>query len=91
MKLKGIDKQLMQKNQLIAEQKFNVVLTAADGKKVDIIQAVKDATGLSLIESKSVVESLPAVLKEKLPKSEAEKLEKALEAAGATIDIKPVQ
>ncbi|WP_235956157.1 ribosomal protein L7/L12 [Grimontia sedimenti] len=81
----------MQKNQLIAEQKFNVVLTAADGKKVDIIQAVKDATGLSLIESKSVVESLPAVLKEKLPKSEAEKLEKALEAAGATIDIKPVQ
>ncbi|EOD77615.1 Cyclohexadienyl dehydratase [Grimontia indica] len=91
MKLKGIDKQLMQKNQLIAEQKFNVVLTAADGKKVDIIQAVKDATGLSLIESKSVVESLPAVLREKLSKSEAEKLEKALEAAGATIDIKPVQ
>ncbi|WP_251879634.1 ribosomal protein L7/L12 [Grimontia kaedaensis] len=81
----------MQKSQLIAEQKFNVLLTAADGKKVDIIQAVKDATGLSLIESKSVVENLPAVLREKLPKAEAETLEKALEAAGAAVEIKPVQ
>ncbi|MBV7299698.1 ribosomal protein L7/L12 [Enterovibrio sp. NIFS-20-8] len=91
MKLKGIDTQLMEKNQLITAPKFDLVLTAVEGNKVDIIQAVKDATGLSLIESKGVVESAPVVLKENLSKSEAMALEKALAEAGATIEIKPVQ
>ncbi|WP_255555633.1 ribosomal protein L7/L12 [Enterovibrio paralichthyis] len=81
----------MEKNQLITAPKFDLVLTAVEGNKVDIIQAVKDATGLSLIESKGVVESAPVVLKENLSKSEAMALEKALAEAGATIEIKPVQ
>ncbi|WP_232312636.1 ribosomal protein L7/L12 [Enterovibrio coralii] len=81
----------MQKNQLVAEPKFEVVLVAADGNKVALIQAVKDATGLSLIESKTVVEQLPKVLKENMAKGDAEKMAAALKEAGATIEIKPVQ
>ncbi|PKF48885.1 cyclohexadienyl dehydratase, partial [Enterovibrio nigricans] len=73
MKLKGIETELMRKNQLVAEPKFEVVLVGADGNKVDLIQAVKDATGLSLIESKSVVEQLPMVLKENMRKGECRK------------------
>ncbi|KXF83580.1 cyclohexadienyl dehydratase [Enterovibrio coralii] len=91
MKLKGIETELMQKNQLVAEPKFEVVLVAADGNKVALIQAVKDATGLSLIESKTVVEQLPKVLKENMAKGDAEKMAAALKEAGATIEIKPVQ
>ncbi|WP_244556660.1 ribosomal protein L7/L12 [Enterovibrio nigricans] len=81
----------MRKNQLVAEPKFEVVLVGADGNKVDLIQAVKDATGLSLIESKSVVEQLPMVLKENMRKGDAEKVAAALIEAGATVEVKPVQ
>lgn len=73
-----------------AEEKteFDVILTAAGGNKVATIKAVRSATGLGLKEAKDLVESAPATLKEAISKPEAEELKKALEEAGAQVEIK---
>ncbi|MBE2897249.1 50S ribosomal protein L7/L12 [Pasteurellaceae bacterium TAE3-ERU1] len=73
-----------------AEEKteFDVVLTAAGGNKVAVIKAVRGATGLGLKEAKDMVESAPATLKEGVAKAEAEELKKALEEAGASVELK---
>ncbi|QGM79906.1 50S ribosomal protein L7/L12 [Otariodibacter oris] len=73
-----------------AEEKteFDVVLTNAGGNKVAVIKAVRGATGLGLKEAKDLVESAPATLKEAVSKGEAEELKKALEEAGAQVEIK---
>ncbi|WP_301098776.1 50S ribosomal protein L7/L12 [Otariodibacter sp.] len=73
-----------------AEEKteFDVVLTNAGGNKVAVIKAVRTATGLGLKEAKDLVESAPATLKEGVSKGEAEELKKALEEAGAQVEIK---
>ncbi|ABR73423.1 50S ribosomal protein L7/L12 [Actinobacillus succinogenes] len=73
-----------------AEEKteFNVVLTEAGANKVAVIKAVRGATGLGLKEAKDLVESAPANLKEGISKGEAEELKKALEEAGAKVEIK---
>ncbi len=67
---------------------FNVVLTEAGGNKIAVIKEVRTATGLGLKEAKDMVDGAPKVIKESLPKEEAEELKKKLEAAGAKVELK---
>jgi large subunit ribosomal protein L7/L12 len=73
-----------------AEEKttFDVVLKASGDKKIQVIKEVRAATGLGLKEAKDLVEGAPKTLKEGLEKAEAEKLKKALEEQGATVELK---
>jgi len=73
-----------------AEEKdeFDVVLTGFGEAKVAVIKAVRGATGLGLKEAKDMVEGTPATLKEGVAKGEAEELKKALEEAGASVELK---
>ena len=73
-----------------AEEKttFDVILKAAGDKKIQVIKEVRAATGLGLKEAKDLVEGAPKTLKEGLEKAEAEKLKKALEEQGATVELK---
>ena len=73
-----------------AEEKteFNVVLKEVGANKLAVIKAYKEASGLGLMEAKAAVEGAPATLKENAPKAEAEALKKALEDAGATVELK---
>ena len=74
----------------VAEEKteFDVILTAFGDNKVAVIKAVRAATGLGLKEAKALVEGAPTPVKEGLPKEEAEALQKALEEAGAKVEVK---
>ncbi len=67
---------------------FDIVLTGFGDKKVGVIKAVRGLTGLGLKEAKEAVEGVPTVLKEGVSKEEAEEAKKALEEAGATVEIK---
>jgi large subunit ribosomal protein L7/L12 len=69
------------------QTEFDVVMTSFGEKKVAVIKAVRGATGLGLKEAKDLVEAL-GVVKEGVEKAEAEELKKALEEAGASIEIK---
>ncbi|MGM8871051.1 50S ribosomal protein L7/L12 [Psychrobacter sp. 2Y5] len=73
-----------------AEEKdeFDVVLASFGEKKVAVIKAVREATGLGLKEAKDLVESAPAPIKEGASKDEAEELKKKLEEAGASVELK---
>jgi large subunit ribosomal protein L7/L12 len=73
-----------------AEEKteFDIVLTAAGEKKVNVIKAVRGITGLGLKEAKDMVDGAPATLKEAASKEEAEEAKKVLEEAGATVELK---
>lgn len=73
-----------------AEEKtdFDVVLTAAGDKKVNVIKAVRAITGLGLKEAKEMVESAPATVKEAASKDDAEEAKKQLEEAGASVELK---
>ncbi|MCF6767363.1 50S ribosomal protein L7/L12 [Thiotrichales bacterium 19S11-10] len=73
-----------------AEEKteFDVVLKAVGDKKVNVIKAVRAATGLGLKEAKDAVDGAPATIKEAVSKEEAEELKKSLEEAGATVELK---
>ena len=73
-----------------AEEKddFDIVLTAAGDKKVNVIKAVRSITGLGLKEAKEMVDGAPSTLKEAAPKAEAEEAKKALEEAGASVELK---
>ena len=73
-----------------AEEKdeFDVVLASFGEKKVAVIKAVREATGLGLKEAKDLVESAPAPIKEGANKAEAEELKKKLEEAGASVELK---
>ena len=70
------------------QTEFDVVLTAAGDKKVNVIKAVRAATGLGLKEAKAMVDGAPATVKEGVSKDDAEALKKELEEAGATVEIK---
>ena len=72
-----------------AEEKseYDVILKDAGAQKVAVIKAVKDITGLGLGEAKAIVDSAPKAVKEKAPKEEAEAAKKALEDAGATVEL----
>ena len=66
---------------------FDVVLKEVGGQKVAVIKAVREITGLSLGEAKAIVEDAPKAVKEKVSKDEAETAKKALEDAGATVEL----
>ena len=72
-----------------AEEKseYDVVLKDAGAQKIAVIKAVKEATGLGLGEAKAIVDGAPATVKEKVAKDEAETMKKALEDAGATVEL----
>ncbi|MBV1790771.1 50S ribosomal protein L7/L12 [Marinobacterium sp. D7] len=74
----------------VAEEQteFDVILTAAGDKKVNVIKAVRGATGLGLKEAKELVDGAPSTVKEAASKEEAEALKKELEEAGATVELK---
>jgi large subunit ribosomal protein L7/L12 len=67
---------------------FTVVLTDPGASKINVIKAVKNATGLGLTEAKALVESTPKPVKEGISKADAEKLKAELEAAGAKVELK---
>ncbi len=67
---------------------FDVILKDAGAKKINVIKAVRALTGLGLKEAKEAVESAPATLKEGISKEDAEEAKKALEEAGATVEVK---
>ena len=73
-----------------AEEKdsFDVVLTGAGDKKIQVIKVVRAATGLGLKEAKDLVDSAPGAVKEGIAKDEAEKLKAELEEAGAGVELK---
>ena len=66
---------------------FTVNLTDAGSSKVAVIKAVKELTGLGLGEAKAIVDGVPAPVKEKVSKDEAEAAKKQLEEAGATVEL----
>ena len=72
-----------------AEEKteFDVKLVEAGSQKVAVIKAVKELTGLGLGEAKAIVDGAPAPVKEKVSKDDAEAAKKALEEAGATVEV----
>lgn len=73
-----------------AEEKtsFDVVLVEAGSAKLQVVKAVKEACGLGLKEAKDLVDGAPATVKEGMSKDEAEALKKAIEAAGAKVELK---
>lgn len=70
------------------QTEFDVVLASAGDKKVNVIKAVREATGLGLKEAKAMVDGAPATVKEAASKEEAEELKKKLEEAGAKVELK---
>lgn len=73
-----------------AEEKteFDVVLKAAGDKKIQVIKAVREATGLGLKEAKELVDGAPGTIKEALPKEEAEALAEKIKEAGGEVELK---
>ena len=73
-----------------AEEKtsFDVVLKDVGAQKLQVVKAVKEHTGLGLKEAKDIVDAAPANVKEGVDKATAESLKKALEEAGATVELK---
>jgi large subunit ribosomal protein L7/L12 len=74
----------------VVEEKteFTVVLKATGDKKVNVIKAVREITGLGLKEAKDMVDGAPSTVKEGISKADAEKAKKSLEDAGATVELK---
>lgn len=72
-----------------AEEKsqYNIFLQSAGEKKIDVIKAVREITGLGLAESKAVVDGAPTMVKENAPTQEAEEAKTKLETAGATVEL----
>ena len=70
------------------QTEFDVVLTGFGDKKVGVIKAVREVTGLGLKEAKELVESAPAPVKEGASKDEAEEIKKKIEEAGGTVELK---
>ena len=73
----------------VAEQtEFDVVMTSFGDKKLDVVKVTKNLTGASLMEAKKLVEGVPAKIKEKVSKEDAQKAKAELEAVGATVELK---
>ena len=70
------------------KNEFDVILTSFGEKKINVIKEIRGITGLGLKEAKEFVESCPKPVKEGIPKEEAEELQKKLEEAGASVEIK---
>lgn len=72
----------------VEQTEFDVVLTAPGDKKVQVIKAVRELTGLSLTEAKALVDAAPKAIKEKISKADAEAAKAKLEEAGGSVEIK---
>ena len=70
------------------KDEFTVMLTAIGDKKINVIKAVREITGLGLKEAKDLVEAAPKSVKDGVPKADAEKLKAKLEAEGAKVELK---
>jgi len=70
------------------QTEFNVILTAVGDKKIQVIKAVRAITGLGLKEAKALVDSVPGAVKEGVSKEEADNIQKEMEEAGASVEIK---
>jgi len=70
------------------KSEFDVILTAAGGSKLQVVEAVKELTGLGLKEAKELVDGAPKAIKEGVGKDEADGIKKALEEAGAEVELK---
>ena len=70
------------------KDEFTVMLTAIGDKKINVIKAVREITGLGLKEAKDLVEGAPKAVKEGVPKADADKLKAKLEAEGAKVELK---
>ncbi len=70
------------------KEDFDVVLTSAGEKKIQVIKVVRELTGLGLKEAKDLVDGAPKTVKEAVPKAEAEAMKKKLEEAGGAIELK---
>ena len=70
------------------QTEFDVILEAAGDKKIAVIKAVREATGLGLKEAKEMVDGAPAPVKEKVSKDDADALKSKLEEAGASVNVK---
>ena len=70
------------------KSEFDVILTAAGDKKINVIKEVRTITGLGLKEAKDLVEAAPKPVKEGASKDEAEEIKKKLEEAGASVEVK---
>lgn len=70
------------------QTEFNVMLTGFGDKKVGVIKAVREVTGLGLKEAKDLVEGAPSAIKEGVSKAEAEEIKKKVEEAGGTVELK---
>ena len=70
------------------QTEFDVVLASFGSQKVPVIKVVREITGLGLKEAKDLVEGAPAAVKEGIEKGEAEEIQKKLEEAGATVEVK---
>ncbi len=70
------------------QTEFDVVMTSFGDKKLDVVKVVKNLTGASLMDAKKLVEGVPAKIKEKVSKEDAEKVKAELTAVGATVEVK---
>ncbi len=70
------------------KSEFDVEVTAIGASKINVIKAVREATGLGLKDAKDLVDAAPKVIKEKVAKADAEAMKKKLEEAGATVTLK---
>jgi large subunit ribosomal protein L7/L12 len=70
------------------QTEFDVVLTGFGDKKLNVVKVVKSLTGASLMDSKKLVEAVPATIKQAVSKEEAEKVKKELEEAGGAVELK---
>jgi large subunit ribosomal protein L7/L12 len=70
------------------QSEFDVILTSAGDKKIQVIKAVREITGLGLKEAKAVVDGAPGPVKEGVAKEEAEEVKAKLEEAGASVEVK---
>jgi large subunit ribosomal protein L7/L12 len=70
------------------QTEFDVVMTGFGDKKLEVVKVVKNITGASLMDAKKLVEAVPAKIKEKVSKEEADKVKAELEKAGASVELK---
>jgi large subunit ribosomal protein L7/L12 len=72
----------------VEKTEFDVILSAVGDQKIQVIKVVRAITGLGLKEAKALVDGVPGAVKEGIPKEEAEDIQKQLEEAGASVEIK---
>jgi large subunit ribosomal protein L7/L12 len=72
----------------VEQTEFDVVMTGFGDKKLEVVKVVKNLTGATLMDAKKLVEGVPAKIKEKVSKEEAQKVKDELEKAGASVELK---